>query len=650
VKSPLRLLALVLTLSLAGMPRLAVAQTIEELFQQGNAAQSAGNYTQAESIWRRVIQLYPNNSVAYNNLGDALRQQGKLEEAIAAYRKAIELDPKYAAAYNNLGTALSKQGKLEEGIAAYRKAIELDPKYAGAYNNLGTALSKQGKLEEGIAAYRKAIELDPKYAPLYYNLGTVLSNQGKLEEAIAAYRKAIELYPKYAPAYINLGNALRKQGKLEEAIAAYRKAIELNPKDSTTPYYNLGTALSNQGKLEEAIAAYRKAIELDPKDSALYYNLGTALGKQGKLEEAIAAYRKAIELDPKYAAAYNNLGIALSDQGKLEEAIAAYRKAIELDPKYAAAAYNNLGNALGKQGKLEEAIVAYRQALSFPENDKSVAQASAHTLAHNNLGEALQQQGKLEQAIEEYKKALQIDPNFVYTSNNLKEAERLLTLRRNPQAEVMDDRQYLPKNEPAVPILRSVVLVTANFPNSREKQGSEYGTGLVIQRDGNRTLIITNRHVIFEQATGKQGQNIQVEFFSEPPPDKLRMRRNARVLGMTSADDNLDIAVLEVTDPLPDDIKPLPTSSNPIQRQMSVRAIGHPVRGIPWSIEPGTISSYNSQQLQISGTAIQAGNSGGPVINSENQLLGIVVEVDGGLGFAYPMPVIMEKLRALGIK
>jgi hypothetical protein len=52
---------------------------------------------------------------------------------------------------------------------------------------------------------------------------------------------------------------------------------------------------------------------------------------------------------------------------------------------------------------------------------------------------------------------------------------------------------------------------------------------------------------------------------------------------MTSANDKFDIAVLEVTDPLPDDIKPLPTSSNPIQRQMSVRAIGHPVRGIPWS-------------------------------------------------------------------
>ncbi|MEG4521460.1 tetratricopeptide repeat protein [Microcoleus sp. C2D2] len=475
MKSPFRLLALVLTLSLAGMPQLAVAQTIEELFQQGNAAQEAENYSQAEAIYRRIIQLEPNNAKAY------------------------------------------------------------------------------------------------------YKLCYVLDDQNKLDDAVAACRKSIALNS-----------------------------------DAQT-YFVLGYVLRRQGKLEEAIAAYGQAIQLDPKSAAAYNGLGNALYNQGKLEEAIAAYGQAIQLDPKDATAYYNLGIALSDQGKLEEAIA-----------------------------------AYGQALKLPDNIDPPA--STHALSHNGIGLVLQQQGNLEQAIEEYKKSLQIDPNYPITSNNLQEAERLLSLRQNPQAEVMDDRQYLPKNEPAVPILRSVVLVTANFPNSREKQGSEYGTGLVIQRDGNRTLIITNRHVIFEQATGKQGQNIQVEFFSEPPPDKLRMRRNARVLGMTSADDNLDIAVLEVTDPLPDDIKPLPTSSNPIQRQMAVRAIGHPVRGIPWSIEPGTISSYDSQQLQISGTAIQAGNSGGPVINSENQILGIVVEIDGGLAFAYPMPVIMEKLRALGLK
>ncbi|MEG4217368.1 tetratricopeptide repeat protein [Microcoleus sp. Pol14C6] len=604
MKSPFRLLALVLTLSLAGMPLLAVAQTIEELSQQGNAAQSAGNYTQAESIWRRVIQVYPNNSVAYNNLGDALRQQGKVEEAIIAYRQAIQLDPKFALAYYNLGYTIYNYGRLEE-------------------------------------AYRQAIQVDLKSNTYYYN-----SDEAKLEQAITAYRQAIQLDPKFVYAYIGLGDALRDYEKLEDAIAAYRQAIQLDPKFALA-YNHLGTALYKQGKLDEEIAAYRQAIQLDPKYAGAYYNLGHTLYNQGKLEEALAALGQAIELDPKFAEAYAELGNALYNQGKVEKAIAALRQAIELEPKNARA-YNNLGSTLADQGKLEEAIANYRQALSLPDT-RTAKPFSVHTFAHYGLGYALQKQGNLEQAIEEYKRSLQIDPNFVYASNNLNEAERLLNLRRNPQVEARDDRPYLPKNDPSFPILRPVVRIIAEFSSS-DIQGSQKGTGLVIQREGNRTLIITNRHVILDQATGKQGQNIQVEFFSEPPSGKLRMRRNARVLGMTPPTDNLDIAVLEVTDPLPDDIKPLPTSSNPIQRQMSVRAIGHPVRGIPWSIEPGTISSYNSQQLQISGTAIQAGNSGGPVINSENQLLGIVVEVDEGLGFAYSMPVIMEKLRALGIK
>jgi len=612
VKSPLRLLALVLTLSMAGMPQLAVAQTIEELFQQGNAAQEAKNYSQAEAIWRRVIKLDPNNAGAYDNLGNALSDQGKLGEAIAAYRQAIQLDPKSANAYNGLGVALRKQGKLEEAIAAYRQAIQLDPKDAYPYNGLGNALSDQGKLEEAIPAYRQAIQLDPKYAAAYYNLGNALSDQGKLGEAIAAYRQAIELDPKNTLVYNGLGNALR-----------------------------------GQKKLDEAIATYRKAIELDPKYAAAYNGLGNALREQKKLDEAITAYRQAIELDPKDAAAYNNLGIALSDQKKLDEAIAAYRQAIQLDPKDATA-YYNLGNALGKQGKLEEAIVAYRQALKLPDNIDPPA--STHALSHNGIGLVLQQQGNLEQAIEEYKKSLQIDPNYPIASNNLQEAERLLTLRRNPQAEVMDDSQYLPKNDPSFPMFRPVVLIKAYFPNNRQRPGNEIGAGLVIQREGNRTLILTCRHVIFDQATEQQGQNIEVEFFSKPPSEKLRMRRNPRVLAMTPANDDIDIAVLEIIGPLPDDIKPLPISSNSLQYEMAVKAIGHPVTDRPWSIQPGTISNYDDRELQIYGPTIRPGSSGGPLLNSENQILGIVVTKQGNLGFAYPMPVIMEKLRQLGIK
>jgi len=292
-------------------PIIASEPTIDELFRQGNAAQAAGRFAEAERIFRAVLRREPRNAAAYNNLGNALYNQGKLEEAIAQYRQAIALDPKDALPYNGLGNALRNQGKLEEAIAQYRQAIALDPKDALAYNNLGIALRDQGKLEEAIAQYRQAIALDPKYAAAYYNLGIALRNQGKLEEAISQYRQAIALDPKYAAAYNNLGLALYFQGKLEEAISQYRQVLAL-PDQRGTPasahtlaYNNLGYALEQQGNLEAAIAEYEKAVALDPQYATAQNNLRAAREKLAARRSPPAlddlAYVPPVERNPKVA-------------------------------------------------------------------------------------------------------------------------------------------------------------------------------------------------------------------------------------------------------------------------------------------------------------------------------------------------------------
>ena len=631
MKNP-KLIALFLSLFLAITPQLASAQTpVRELFQQGSAAQDAGKYSQAEAIWRRVLQIEPKNAYAYYNLGIALRNQGKLEQAIAAYKKAIQLNPNYANAYINLGVALYYQKKLEQAIAAYKKAIQLNPKDADAYNNLGAALSDQGKLEQAIAAYKKAIQLNPNYANAYNGLGNALSDQKKLEQAIAAYKKAIQLNPNYADAYNNLGAAL---------------------------YY--------QGKLEQAIAAYNKAIQLNPNYSAAYNNLGNALRNQGKLEQAIAAYNKAIQLNPNYSTAYNGLGSVLVDQKKLEQAIAAFQKAIQLNPNYTYA-YYNLGNALRNQGKLEQAIAAYQKALTLPNNPRSPA--SDYTLAHNGLGLALQQQGKLKEAIAEFKQAIALDKNYVIAQNNLKEAERQLALRRNPPPAIVDDRQWLPnpQDEPLVGVLRSVVRIIV-----KTSDGNEVGTGWVVKREANTVWILTNRHVVTDiKTTQRPSKKIELEFFSEPPPGKVTPRYTAEIEKITDANDPIDLALLKVTG-IPEDIQPLPMYSGTVPRTTEVIVVGHPSNGAQWTASSGEVSNVISREnkLQITATLAES-NSGGPVIDREKQqVIGIMVQINdpnqqrpddtrnmteppipatGGFGFAYEIDVVMKKLRKWGI-
>ncbi|MBD1217925.1 MAG: tetratricopeptide repeat protein [Aphanizomenon flos-aquae Clear-A1] len=603
-------ITLLLTLSLTSTTQIVFAQnTVERLFKQGETAEAVRNNSQAETIWREILRVEPNNGKAYNNLGNALRRQGKLAEALAAHQKALQINHNDAEAYVGIGNVLNAQGKPEEALAYHKKAIQLNPKLAIAYNGLGNALSDQKKLEEAVTAYQKAIELDPKFAYAYNNLGNALKDQKKLDEAVAAYQKAIELDPKLAIAYNNLGNTLYYQKKLEEAVAAYQKAIELDPKLAIA-YNGLGNALSDQKKLDGAVAAYQKAIEFDPKYATAYYNLGNTLYYQKKLDGAVTAYQKAIELDPNYAIAYNNLGNALYDQKKLDAAISNYKKA-----------------------------------LSLPE-DTLVSPTTAHTLANNNLGVALQELilRLRREAIEHFDKAEELDPNYIYASNNNIAARKLWSAEQDQLASLESDIEFLPKNDPNLPVKRSVVRITAKFSNN-QRQGIEVGTGVVIQRNANRTLILTGRHVIFDG--NDQGKNIQVEFFSVPPANRVRMRRNAKLLKMTSTENKLDLAVLEVSGKLPEDIQPLSMSTT-IDPIMPIQIIGHDAqRGEDksWSVKSGKIIVKN-QELEISETELRPGYSGSPVIDSKNRLIAIVYARKPGetRNFAYPISQVKKQL------
>ncbi|MEH1856235.1 MAG: tetratricopeptide repeat protein [Nostoc sp.] len=504
---------LFLTLFLATTPQFVVAQNnIEQLFKQGDAAETVGNNSQAETIWRQVLQVEPNNGKAYNNLGNALRRQGKLEEALAAHQKALQLNPNDAEAYVGIGNVLDAQGKQEEAIASHKKALQLNPNLAIAYNGLGNALSDQKKLDAAVAAYQKAIQLNPNYAIAYYNLGNALSDQKKLDAAVAAYQKAIQLNRNLTYAYSNLGNALGEQKKLDAAVAAFQKALRLPEDNSGTP-------------------------------------------------------------------------------------------------------------------------------------------TTAHTAAHNGLGLVFEEQSKLKEAIAEFDESEKIDHTYVYASNNNYKAHRLWKEQQyNLATSIDNDHQWLPKNDPTVPVKRSVVLITAEFSNS-QRQGTEIGTGVVIKRESNRTLILTNRHVIFDGY--EQGKNIQVEFFSSPPSNRVRMGRDAKLFKMTSTDEQLDLAVLEVSGNLPEDIQPLPISSTAIASKIPIRIIGHSAEegeDKSWSIQSGQIS-YQNQQLEISQAALKPGYSGSPVIDSQNKLLGIVFarKTVEDRDLAYPLSEIQKQLLTWSI-
>lgn len=500
-----------------------------------------------------------------------------------------------------------------------------------AYIVQGIVKKSQNAENEATETFRQAIQPNPWDAFLYDTLGWNLSQQGKVEEAIAAYRQAIRLYPEDDSAYRDLGKALIKQGKPDEAIATYRQAIKINPQ-WTWAYNELGNALYNKWKSDEAIAAYRQAIQINPNYAEAYHNLGNALLNQGKTKEAISAYRQAIEKYPNYAEAYKNLGNALFNEGQPKEAIAAYRQAVKIDPNDAEA-YKNLGWILQEQGRLEEAIAAYRQAIQL--NLK-------HTQADNNF-------------------AKRISASLQNISVNLllKETERLLAIRKNPQLLAVPERLPSLKDEPLVLLKRSFVRVI--IKSSPELQSS---IGWVVKRQGNKAWIVTTRSVAMASKNTPQSDRkiIEVEFYSKPLSGELRKRKPAKIAKITAASDKLDLALLEVTD-IPKDIQPLARSSASVALNSPIRIIRYfDDTKDDWTIATGQVINKTDQELRISAISAIV-NPGTPVLDQQNRVVGVVSvlssyniqthnqqpDIISGSAVAFPIQSVTKQLKNWGI-
>ena len=124
---------------------------------------------------------------------------------------------------------------------------------------------------------------------------------------------------------------------------------------------------------------------------------------------------------------------------------------------------------------------------------------------------------------------------------------------------------------------------------------------------------------------------------------------------------------------IPDDIQALEMRSGRLPRNTRVTVIGHPYHIEPWSTLLGEIRSYNPNNPTIAiGGDFARGISGGPVINSKNQIIGMMESISmnfdiavsnnaphsniiankpaaSSVGFAYRIEIVMDKLYEWGI-
>ncbi len=198
---------------------------VDAAIEEGLSHQRAGRLAEAEAIYRRVIEVEPDNAEAHNNLGVTFTEQGKLDDAVAAYHGALELKPNYVEAHNNLGATLTKQGKLDEAEAACLRAIAVKSDFSQAYYNLSflktyTPKDSDIRAMEGLVR-DPAIISDENKMHLLFALGKAYEDTG-------CYDKAFECFTK--------GNLL-KRSTIDFSIANAQNLISRIVKSFTRAFF-----------------------------------------------------------------------------------------------------------------------------------------------------------------------------------------------------------------------------------------------------------------------------------------------------------------------------------------------------------------------------------------------------------------------------
>ncbi len=208
---------------------------------------AAQENTEAQSFFRRAIELDPNFAPAHAGLAYAIYLSVLLGfgadpasapgEARAAAQRALTLDGDDAVAHAVVGRVHMMIGEHDAAIAACETAVALNPNLAMAHFGLGAALTYSGRYEEGIVEADEAIRLSPRDPMLWAflnikaaaNLATERYEEG-LELARAAQRQpnaGIWAYVHEVVALVHLDRIGEARQALER-VRAIKPDFDLN--------------------------------------------------------------------------------------------------------------------------------------------------------------------------------------------------------------------------------------------------------------------------------------------------------------------------------------------------------------------------------------------------------------------------------------
>lgn len=222
-----------------------------------------GNFSEAENVYKKIINHYPDNSfVPLINIGKLKSEQKKYNCAIKYFESALEKKPNSEIALINKANALFDLCYFDKSLEVLYNIIEINNNNKQAILNISSNLNKLARYSESIIWSKKILceEINNELAII--NLAESLVGKRKLKYAITILNKINENSIYYNNALNNKGLIYLELRNYENAINCFDDILNRD-KNNINALINKAKTLQEILRYDEALININKALLID---------------------------------------------------------------------------------------------------------------------------------------------------------------------------------------------------------------------------------------------------------------------------------------------------------------------------------------------------------------------------------------------------
>src|SRR5664280_489354 len=359
------------------------------LMQLARAVAAKGDFTEAETLYRRVIDKDKTVQYAYLELYRIFLFQNNPAAAEQVLKSAFAANPtqfgylvylarhylalqhrdqmidvlnqikshakEYDQAYLRVGDFYLSIGEGESAIKEYKEGIAKDPKRKATYQkHVIEVLMRQGKRGEAAEINSQILKDDPKDNDARGLAATFLLDKGDIAKALTELQAVVTSKPDNAIARYNLGRAHFARGEWEQARQQFQKAIELQP-NYIQPRIDLARLQVTRGEFDAALKTAEEILVRDKGSVNARLIQSAALMGLKKFGDSHALLDAMLKTNPGSPDVVFQLGVVNLAENKFKEAEDSFRRAYQLNPANPRGLLGLVETDMA-QGKTDEAL------------------------------------------------------------------------------------------------------------------------------------------------------------------------------------------------------------------------------------------------------------------------------------------------------